>query len=94
MLYFVVFQEEGVWVAHGLQKAVVAQGETLGNLRKNLLLTLQCFREDDSGTFDRLPTARVEYWEMFVDAIENGQNLDDLSDDDAPHEPYALKLAA
>lgn len=94
MLYFVVFREEDQWVAIGLQRTVIAYATTLRRLRENIELTLQLYREDESRSIERLPSAKAEYWEMFIAALEAGQTLEDLSCAESQAETYALKLAA
>lgn len=93
MLYFIIFREEGVWVAHGLQRNVVAQGSTLERVRENLRLTLRAYREMGPGCIEKLPMADSKYWEMFVAAIEAGR-LFDGSDQDESADAVALKIAA
>lgn len=93
-LYFVVFREEGTWVAHGLQRSVVTQGKSLKRLRESIELILGAYAARSPESLDRLPAAREEYWEMFAEALYEGRRLEDVSDDMESEQAFALKMAA
>lgn len=82
-LYFVVFFEEGQWVAIGLQHEIAVQGPTLQELKRRVELTLKAYR-DVSGlqSLFNLPPAPAEYWERFIQAYKNGFNVESAIEED------------
>lgn len=91
-LGFVVFQEEGVWVAHGLQHNIVTHGECLSEVRENIDLVVEGYiLKGGVEAIKRVPRADSRYWEMYVEAIKAGRDLDAYLD--APvEEASAYKL--
>lgn len=60
---FVVFAEEGVWVAHGLERNMVAHGESLSEVSENAISLHNAY--DAQGlTFRPLPAVRA-YWLLY-----------------------------
>jgi hypothetical protein len=94
MLYFVVFKDGESWVARGLQHCVVAQGPTLADLKRNLEITLKAYELRWPGSVQKLGMAPAKYWEMFVEAIENGHLFEDAVAEESNTYTCALKLAA
>ena len=94
-LFFVVFPEDGVWVAHGLQHNIVTHGESLHEIRENIDLLIRGYNEHAPGAIASAPQAESKYWEMFTHALKNNRNLDAVCDDGtntAMENSYALEL--
>lgn len=74
-LSFVVFREDDVWVAHGLQHNIVTNGRTLEEVRSNIEILMKIHAE--RGQLDAVPAAELKYWNLFIEARRNGMSLDD-----------------
>ncbi len=94
-LYFVILPEDGVWVAHGLQKNVVTHGESLQEIRENIYALVEGYRTLVSGeTLETLPKAEPKYWELFIEAMKAGRDLDTYLATPVPDakDSYGLEL--
>lgn len=95
-LFFVIFPEDGVWVAHGLQHNIVTHGESLHEVRENIDLLIKGYNELAPEAIDQAPIAAARYWELFLHAVKNNRNLDQVCDeghDCAKDHSYALELS-
>lgn len=80
-LYFVIFPEDGVWVAHGLQKNIVTHGESLTEIRENISAIFEGYSKIVSkAALDRIPPAEDKHWQMWLEAVREGRDLDDYLD--------------
>ncbi len=77
-IYFVIFPEDGVWVAHGLQHNVVTHGESLQEIRENIEVILEGYQK--AGGFSGVPRADATLWEKFIYALKRGHHLDEYLD--------------
>ena len=74
-LFFVIFPEDGVWVAHGLQHNVVTSGKTLPQVKANLEAVFRLHVQ--RKTLDLVPEANAELWKRFAYALRYGKTLDE-----------------
>jgi len=92
-IYFVVAQEEGVWVAHGLQHNIVANGATFSEVRHNIEILIKAYA--GHGGLGQIPPASAEYWEKFIVAMKSGRLLgDNIESIPVLPETYAFELQA
>ena len=92
-MFFVVFCEECVWVAHGLQHNIVTHGESLSEVRDNIRWLMRGHAELTPDAVRKIPQAPPEMWEKFISAVEGGRNLDEHLDGDVSQiDSYSLKL--
>lgn len=94
-LFFVIFPEDGVWVAHGLQHNIVTHGESLHEVRENIDLLLKGYSEQAPRAIQQTPQADAYYWELFTHAVKNKRNIDEICDgtnNSVEEHSYALEL--
>lgn len=91
-LYFVVYPEDGVWVAHGLQHNVVTHGESLHEVRENIDVILEAYAR--SGGYAMLPKAEPNKWELYLYAFKSGRFLDAVLSEEpqVQSDSYALEF--
>lgn len=91
-LFFVIFPEDGVWVAHGLQHNMVTHGESLQEVRENIDLVFEAYCQQ--GGYASLPKADSDKWELFTYAMKAGRDLDKMLEEPVQEEAdsYSLEL--
>lgn len=94
MLNFVIYPEEGVWVAHCLQHHIVTHGESLHEVRENIHMLLRGYEDHAPEALETAPQAATQYWELYLKAVKAGRSLDAVCDGDLETDgSYALELA-
>ena len=90
---FVIYCEDGVWVAHGLERNIVTHAESLSEIRDNIKTLKQAYTDYAPETLGALPQAPSELWNMFIRAERAGRDLDaHLNDPVTENEPYTMEL--
>lgn len=97
MLNFVIYSEDGVWVAHGLEKNIVTHAESLSEIKENIEALVEGYRTLVSGdAFDRIPMARPKQWLLWRDAVKANRSLDDYLAEPVEHvdtrDSYSMEL--
>ena len=88
-LAFVIFLDNGVWVAHGMEHNVVTHGESLEEIRENIDVIVEAYARTGLGA---IPKANAELWAMFNNARKAGRNLDDYLKAPCHDDIYTLEL--
>jgi predicted RNase H-like HicB family nuclease len=91
VLNFVIYREDGVWVAHGLEHNIVTHGESLHEIRDNIDAVFDAYLS--SGFLEKVPKASPYQWQQYNTAVESGRNLDDhLAEEALEDQSFTLEL--
>lgn len=86
-VHFVIFREDSVWVAHGLEHNIVTVGGSKAEIKENIDAILEAYRSD--GLISQVPVAPQEYWDRYLQALQAQAYLEDHLEDTDP-EPELL----
>ncbi|GEM_PF-5838425 len=94
---FVVFMDEGVWVAHGIEHNLVTSGPTLQTVRKRINALVRAYREESKrlkeDLIGKIPPAPDDIRERFNEAVASGRYLDDHCEAPDDRVGFVLKVA-
>ncbi len=93
-LYFVIFKEDGIWVAQCLHHNIVTHGATLEDIRIHVEAVVQGYLNMAGvDAILALPQAEQKYWDMYLEAFKAGRDLDAvLSGESKPDSTSYLEI--